>query len=152
MERRPPPRAPRTPTSEAESDSPDPWARKAADARPSQQTDTAPWAGFGEALRDRDAIAEAWHTDSTDASRAAATAAASLALGHYAVALAPAMLLNYAVFLEAHVRSHLPPPSSVLAWQWHLCAAAWLMDQTFASTPGTTVTEHLEGAFSDLDL
>ncbi len=108
--------------------------------------------GFGEALRDRDAMAEAWHPDSTDDSRAAATAAASLALGHYALALAPAMRLNYAVFLEAHVRSHLRSSGAVLAWQWHLCAAAWLMDQTFASTPRTTVTEHLEGSFSDLDL
>ena len=79
-------------------------------------------------------MADEWHPDSTEATRAAASAAASLALGPFAVALTASMILGYAVFLEAHVRSHLRHTEPVKAWQWHLCAAAWLLDQTFATT------------------
>ncbi len=152
VERRPLPTAPLSPTSDGRSVSPDQQLQAAPEAPLAQPSAITPWAGLGEALRDRDVIADAWHPESTDDSRAAATAAAPLALGHYAVALPPAMQLNYAVFLEAHVGAHLALPGPLLAWQWHVCAAAWLMDQAFAASPGLIVQEHLEGAFHDMDL
>ena len=97
-------------------------------------------------------MADAWHADATDATRAAAVSAAPLALGHYAAALTQSMVRSYAVFLEAHVRAHRHSPEPVKAWQWHLCAAAWLLDQTFAASLGTIVAEHFDGALGDLDL
>ena len=81
LERRPLPQASLTPASDGEreaSPAPAPGAPPSTTDRPKGAT---PWCGFGEALKDREAMADDWHADSTEASRAAATLAAPLALG-----------------------------------------------------------------------